>query len=389
VLDRVAADPRAHEVAVDLALAEGTLAQREGRHADAVRHLRVVLDHRLELHDRHAELFLLAKSLDALGRHPEAFATLTEAHRSQVAHLKLAAPLAVARGAPTLDIARYECDPADVATWRDAPGPSAAESPVFIVAFPRSGTTLLELTLDAHPDLVSMDEQPLVQSALDDLLALGIRYPEGLGTATEAQLAQVRARYWERVRTRVTLAPGSRLVDKNPLNLLRLPVIRRLWPNARLLLAVRHPCDVLLSCWMQHFRAPEFALMCADLRTLASGYRRAFDFWYRTAALLQPCVREVRYEEFVADFDSQVRAIAEFLDVHWDDAMLAPGRRAAEKGYISTPSYSQVVEPVNRRAVGRWQAYARELAPALGELRPYLDRWNYGAGVATASSNTR
>lgn len=388
VLDRVAADPRADEVAVDLALAEGTLAQREGRHEDAVRHLRIVLEHRTDFYDRHAELFLLAKSLDALGRHAEAFEALAEAHRSHVAHLRLAAPAAVARGAPTLDIARYECDPADVARWRDAGGPPVEDSPIFIVAFPRSGTTLLELTLDAHPELVSLDEQPLVQNALDDLLALGIRYPERLADATAEQLDRVRDRYWERARARVALAPGQRLVDKNPLNMLRLPVIRRLWPNARILLAVRHPCDVLLSCYMQHFRAPEFALLCADLRTLAVGYRRTFDFWYRAVECLQPCVREVRYERFVADFEAEVRALASFLDVRWDDAMLAPGRRAADRGYISTPSYAQVVEPVSPRAVGRWRAYERQLAPAMPELRRYLERWGYD-GAAATSPNTR
>lgn len=389
ILDRVAADPRADEVAVDLALAEGTLAQREGRHADAVRHLRVVLEHRLELHDRHTELFPLAKSLDALGRYDEALEVLTEAHRSQVAHLRLAAPLAVARGAPTLDVARYDCSVEDVAQWRDAPGPPAHESPIFIVAFPRSGTTLLELTLDAHPDLVSMDEQPLVQRALDDLLALGVRYPDGLAAVTDAQLDGIRSRYWERAAAKVSIGPGQRLVDKNPLNMLRLPAIRRLWPNAPLLLAIRHPCDVLLSCYMQHFRAPEFALLCADLRTLATGYRRAFDFWYRATELLQPRVREVRYETLVADFEAEVRGIASFLGLPWHDAMLAPGRRAADKGYISTPSYSQVVAPVNTGAVGRWRGYAGAFAPALPELRAYLERWNYAGDVATTSANTR
>ena len=84
------------------------------------------------------------------------------------------------------------------------------ESPIFIVAFPRSGTTLLELTLDAHPALVSMDEQPFVQAALDDMLATGIRYPEQLGKLSEQQLERVRARYWERASVESSAcSPGS------------------------------------------------------------------------------------------------------------------------------------------------------------------------------------
>jgi hypothetical protein len=263
-----------------------------------------------------------------------------------------------------------------VARWDAAAAPATADSPVFVVGFPRSGTTLLELTLDAHPLLVSMDEQPFLQHALRDILAIA-PYPHELAAVTATDLERVRAAYWQRVRRRVQLAPGQRLVDKNPLNILRLPVIKRLFPNARVLLAVRHPCDVLLSCYMQHFRAPEFALLCADLSTLAVGYRRAFDFWYRESAVLKPAVREVRYETLVMEFEVQVRAIAEFLQLPWDERMLAPAAHAQAKGFISTPSYSQVVQPVNKRSVGRWHAYRAHFAAVLPRLAPYLARWDY------------
>ena len=362
-----------------LTLARATLAQREGDHELAVRLLRQVLAECKEFDRRQNQLFPLAKSLDALGRYEEAFEVLQEAHRSQLAHLQMAHPLLSVRNAPTLIITEYGCDPADVATWTDAGAPSVADSPIFIVAFPRSGTTLLELTLDAHPDMQSMDEQPFLQNALEDLTAQGIRYPMQLGKLDSSQLESVRAHYWERVRSKVTLRPGQRLVDKNPLNLLRLPVIRRIFPNSRIIVAVRHPCDVLLSCYMQHFRAPEFALLCNDLKTMAAGYRRSFDFWYQQAGLLQPAAREVRYESFVADFPNEIRGIVDFLELPWNDAVLAPAARARDKGYISTPSYSQVVQPISSKSVGRWRSYERHLAPVLPHVRPYLERWNYEA----------
>jgi tetratricopeptide (TPR) repeat protein len=374
---QLAQDPRSRELGGELLATQAQLAQRRGEHAEAVTLFERCLDQRLEFHTRHFELFALARSLDALERFDDAFATLVEAHRSQVEYIRLAAPMAYARGAPTMAITEYGCDPADVASWTDAAAPSTADSPIFIVAFPRSGTTLLELTLDAHPNLVSMDEQPFVQAALDDLVATGIRYPEQLGRVSQAQLDAIRARYWQRAHRKAVLAPGQRLVDKNPLNLMRLPVIRRLFPNARIVLAVRHPCDVLLSCFMQHFRAPDFALLCRDLDSLAQGFRRTFDFWYAQAQLLQPAVSEVRYETFVADFDAQVRALLEFLDVPWNDAVLAPAARARAKGYISTPSYSQVVQPVHQKSVGRWKAYEAHLRPVIVEVQPYLARWGY------------
>jgi len=360
-----------------LALARANLAQRDGDHELAVNLFRQALTQVKNPDGRQYQLFPLAKSLDALGQYEEAFQTLQEAHRSQLSHLHLAHPLLAVRGSPSLIITEFSADPADVARWDHTAAPGVEESPVFIVAFPRSGTTLLEVTLDAHPTLASMDEQPFLQNALEDFARLGIRYPAELGQLDAAQVESVRARYWERVRTKVKLSPGQRLVDKNPLNLLRLPAIRRLFPHSRIIVAVRHPFDVLVSCYMQHFRAPEFALLCNDLYTLANGYRRSFDFWYEQAAILDPPALEVRYESFVAGFESGIREIVEFLQLPWNDAVLAPADRAREKKYISTPSYSQVVQPVSSKSVGRWRNYKRHLAPLVPTVQPYLERWGY------------
>jgi len=377
LMGRLSNHPRAASLGNELTMTQARIAQRAGDHENTVELLRRSLEGITQFHDKHFALFPLAKSLDALKRYDEAFAALTDAHASQVEHLKLTAPAAVMRGMPTWEIAKWSCDPADIAQWDTTGAPPLDKSPVFVVAFPRSGTTLLEQTLDAHPQLKSMDEQPIVQAALDDMIALGVRYPEELSKLTTEQLTKIRARYFERSASRVKVEPGQRIVDKNPLNMLRLPVIKRLFPNAPIILAVRHPCDVVLSCFMQHFRAPHFVMLCSDLQTLADGYRRSFDFWYQQSAMLSPNVLEVRYESFVADFERGVREIAEFLRLPWHDGMLAPAEHARAKGYISTPSYSQVVQPVNQKAVGRWRAYERHLAPVIPQLQTYLRRWDY------------
>jgi SAM-dependent methyltransferase len=139
-----------------------------------------------------------------------------------------------------------------------------------------------------------------------------------------------------------------------------------------------NPVYVILSCFMQHFGAPDFVLLCRDLPSLAAAYRRAFDCWFREAEILQPSAREVRYEIFVTDFESQLRAIADFLGLAWTDAMLEPGGHAQGKGFISAPSYSQVVQPVNTRAIGRWKSYEKHFTEVIPQLGPYFDRWDYG-----------
>jgi len=378
-LARLKRDPRANSLGVDLKAVEARLADREGRMQEAHDLLTALLDATAEFHLRHYYLFPLAKSLDALGRHDDAFSALDEAHRSQLSNLKRAAPDSPAWKEPPFRIADFGCHPADVAAWDTSGAPPVEDSPIFIVGFPRSGTTLLEQTLDAHASLVSMDETRYLYQVIDRMSGENIRYPRKLAHMSRAQLDQLRDFYWDKVRRKVDLAPGRRLVDKNPLNLLALPAIRRLFPNSRVLLAIRHPCDIILSCYMQHFTAPDFILLCRSLPSLTAAYGRAFEFWNREAALLQPAIRDVRYEDFVTDFERQVRAMADFLGLEWTDALLEPGEHARRKGFISTPSYSQVVQPVHARSIGRWKAYEKRFDDVIPLLRPHLDRWGYDA----------
>jgi tetratricopeptide (TPR) repeat protein len=378
---------RSPELANDLLAMDARLAERAADHRAAKDKYRLLLERTPVAHQRYHVLFSLARVHDALGEYEEAMSAAQQAHASQVAFLERAAARVLAPGRQAFGIADFSADPADAAAWADPDAPDFAASPIFIVAFPRSGTTLLEQMLDAHPALRSMDEQPFLQYAIDHLGELGATYPERLAGLTPAQLGEVRARYWRYCRAKVSLEPGQRLVDKNPLNLLRLPAIRRLFPRARILLAIRHPCDVLISNFMQHYRAPEIAAMCRSLESLAQGHRRAFDFWYQQQGLLAPEVMELSYESFVADFPAQARRVAEFLELPWNEAMLEPAAHALRRGYISTPSYSQVVQPVSTRAVGRWRNYGRHLRPVLPILDPYLRRWSYDAG-AEASANS-
>ncbi|HYL02100.1 MAG TPA: sulfotransferase [Steroidobacteraceae bacterium] len=377
-LERVKARPETDRNDADLLLTEATLAQRVDKHADACRLFAAILQHHDDFLRRFHVLFPLAKSLDALARYAEAYATLEEAHRSQVAFITTALGRQETEESPAIELARLGCDPPDVATWQNSGAPGVGDSPIFIVAFPRSGTTLLEQILDAHPALMSMDETPYLKRALEDARGFGIRYPAELGRLSDQQLQRIREHYWREVRTRIELRPGQRLVDKNPLNMMRLPLIRRLFPHARVVLAVRHPCDTLLSCFQQQFRAPDLALICRNLPTLAHNFRTAFDFWYSQLPLLGAAgTLELRYETLVADFSAEVHRLADFLLLPWHDSLLAPGEHARAKGYISTPSYSQVVEPINSRSIDRWKHYQAHFTQALPTLMPYVERWGY------------
>jgi tetratricopeptide (TPR) repeat protein len=377
-LDRAKGSVGSDRLDPDLVLAEAVLDQRQHRDDEAQRLLSQALETPSEFIRRHNLLFPLAQSLDALGKYEEAFTALNQAHLSQVAYLEAALGKTPAEESPTIALTRRGVLSEDLEGWNSEDAPPQSESPIFIVGFPRSGTTLLEQTLDAHPALVSMDEQPFLNRAVDQVQSYGLGYPAELGKLTPPELQNIRAQYWKRVDKKVQLQVGQRLVDKNPFNLLRLPLIRRLFPNARTLLVIRHPCDVMLSCFFQHFRAPDLAMLCRNLPTLADAYRRTFDFWYQQVPLLGTATYELKYERFVADFPVEVARLAEFLELPWNDALLAPGEHARAKGYISTPSYTQVVEPVSSKPIGRWKNYEHHFQNLLPALEPYLRRWDYG-----------
>jgi tetratricopeptide (TPR) repeat protein len=359
----------------DLLLAEAILAQRESNHTQARDFLNEALRDHANFPLRHNLLFPLAVSLDALGDYADAFAVMREAHESQAAYLEAAIGKTAAVESPTVQLTARGVASGEVDGWLDESAPSSSASPVFVVGFPRSGTTLLELALDGHPALRSMDEQPFLARVIDHVRSMGLEYPRDLGKLTAAQLALLRAQYWRRVEGQVRLEPGQRLIDKNPLNMLRLPLIRRLFPKAHTVLIVRHPCDVLMSCYIQHFRAPDLALICKDLTTLATSYRRFFDYWYEQLPRLGASTFEVRYETLIADFESQLRALMSYLRVPWDPALLSPASQAHARGFVSTPSYTQVIQPVTSRAIGRWKHYASQLGEVMSVLEPYIARF--------------
>ncbi|MBO9665179.1 sulfotransferase [Dokdonella sp.] len=344
-------------------------------------HMRALVDQLVPLtepeHRRAGLHFALGKVCD---RHRDSHAAMqafAQAHACQLRLAEQLVPQLLAPESTALPTAAVRLGAAEFGTWSDPAPPSVEASPIFIVGFPRSGTTMLEQMLDAHPDLASMDERVYINDTIELLSPFGLRYPHDLGKLTPAQCDYLRQSYWRFVAKTVQLAPGQRLVDKNPLNMLRLPMILRLFPRARVILALRHPCDVLLSCYMQHFRSPNFMVMCSTLERLARSYVAAMESWIYHAQLMRPALLVSRYEDLLADFAGNVQRVGGFLGLRDTAPMLSFHEHARGKGYISTPSYTQVIEPPNARAVDRWRRYEDHLAPVRPILQPIMEHWGY------------
>ena len=325
-----------------------------------------------------ATCFALAKVCDRQDDVHACMNYLEQAHARQMEVARQLIPDLVQPESSPLSIADFPVTREQFQAWGKVDVPTAEESPIFIVGFPRSGTTMLEQMLDAHPGMISMDERPFVQRVIDRMQAAGLQYPEDLERLDARRCSELREVYWAAVE-KVTGQGrrGKRLVDKNPLTMLRLPMLVRLFPNAKIIFALRHPCDVLLSCYMQNFNAPPFMALCSTLQRLASGYVKAMNFWASHVELMKPDLFEWRYECAMEHFDSNVERLGSFLELGSSAPLRDFSDHARRKGFISTPSYSQVVQPVYTTSIGRWHRYRRWFEPVLPALVPVLQRWGY------------
>lgn len=370
------ADPK---LAQDIANAHASLAHRGNDLGSAKGMLEdLAKQPETQIQQEVALMFSLAKVCDRQGDTDEAMRSLVKAHALQVQHATTANGMVIDPDIDPLQPLRLALSPSQFASWSgDEPDSDPRPDPVFIVGFPRSGTTMLEQMLDATPGLRSMDEREFLNNTVDRMMDDGFNYPERLGDLDGAYRAQLRSLYWAKVDKVVELGPGDRLVDKNPLSMLLLPMIRRLFPSSPIILALRHPCDVVLSCYMQHFRAPVFVNICASLERLSRSYVNAMQFWIEHERLLQPKVMHLRYEDTLADFDGWTRRIGDFIGVADVSAMQDFHGHAQRKGFIATPSYEQVIKPLNTAAVGRWKKYERYFEDALPILQPMIEHWGY------------
>lgn len=327
--------------------------------------------------DDFAHYFQLASVYDKLGETAAAMGALHEAHRLEARERRFDSPEQFTPAAPAMPTDAPRVSAEQYARWPQLIAPEAHDSPVFVVGFPRSGTTLLEQMLDAHPGLQSMDENPFFNNLADTLRQHDPRILDDLGVLRQFDCDELRKRYHAMVAERIARRWDAQLVDKNPLNMQWLPMIHRLFPAAKIIFALRHPCDVVLSCYMQNFRSSGLAAACSTLRRLAHAYVETMVCWLEEVSILQPDMMVSRYEDLVLDFPQQAARIARFLELEDAAPMLGFDQHARSKTYIGTPSYSQVIEPVNWKGLGRWHRYRSEFEPVLPILEPMLRHWGY------------
>lgn len=323
----------------------------------------------------------LALLHDRQGEYDEAFDLATEAkqvHLGRSSAEQATSHHVIGRFAQMVD----QLQPEDFERWsREFEPPSNDLRPVLLTGFPRSGTTLLEQVLDAHPQVVSLEERDLIAreilpamhgrlSAAEPLLRI-------LNEQSGESIAQHRRFVWQAFE-----AMGGRSldglvhVDKNPAYNLVIPFYLRLFPETRFLVALRDPRDVLLSCYLRYLPLNPISVTFLTLQSTAHRYALDMTAWLKFSTMIPGSWTEVRYEDIVRDLEPESRRVCETLDVPWDPGVM-DYRRHLKGKRVNSPTYDDVTRPIYSSAIGRWKNYRKHLEPHFEPLAPFLEAFEY------------
>jgi tetratricopeptide (TPR) repeat protein len=363
---------------IEARLHHADLLRRRGDLGSARQSLEDQLKSAFSLESRANVFHSLGRVLDALGEFDAAFDAFTKCNDARL----------MTSNARRFDadyifrtLHRYRTSTAGHAARRFSPGQFVPlpQRVAFLVGFPRSGTTLIEQMLGAHPDIGITDERPMLQMTI--LSLTGQREQASLPELLEQQSAnglnRLRAHYAAFVRRfRPDAASKPALVDKYPLNLMELGFLNVVFPDAPVIVMIRDPRDACLSCFMQRFALNPAMVNFLDWSRTCRLYYRLMDLYVHLRTRVANPIVEVHYRDLVQSPEPALRRILEVMNMQWDERVLAYHRPDMTRA-VATPSAQAVHSPLYTTAINRWKHYARHFESVASELAPAIKEFGY------------
>jgi hypothetical protein len=239
----------------------------------------------------------------------------------------------------------------------------------------------LEQVVDGHPEVTSADELQVMSEMVYVPMGRNAAQKESvldaLDRASATELNNLRQVYFKTMEGALREPIGGRLLlDKNPEMTMLLPLVARVFPEMRILFALRDPRDVVISCFMQRLPLNPVSVHYLTLEGTARKYATTMRAWLKIREMLRNPWIEVRYEDTVADLEQQARKVLSFLNLPWNDAVLEFHSRAQRK-HVHSPTYAAVTKPVYSSSIGRWRNYQAQLSPYLNILQPFIEAFGY------------
>ena len=263
-----------------------------------------------------------------------------------------------------------------VKKWKSIESSKSDLAPTFLIGFPRSGTTLLNTILNSHANVEVIEEKPLVKKIINSLERLPKGGLENLGSLKDNELEKIRKIYLDSPELK-NKNNSNIYIDKLPLNIIHVGEIARIFPNSKFIFSLRHPCDCVLSCFMQNFVLNDAMANFLDLKDAAHLYDVVMKLWNQYISIFKINYHEVRYESLVENFEPTVRSVLNFLKLPWDSSVLQYTELAKKRKNIATPSYNQVIKPIYTHAEGRWKKYEKQISNIYPILVPWIKKFDY------------
>ncbi len=248
-------------------------------------------------------------------------------------------------------------------------------NPIFLIGFPRSGTTMLDMIIKSHSKIETIEERPLIENSSE---IIGGPYNiDRIEKMTIAEITDAQNNYIDARKQFISQENFDFITDRHPMNILRVPFIHRIFPEAKFILALRHPLDCILSCWMQNFAPNPGMANMTDLTRIAELYDLSMKILDVSRQRYNLNIHHIKYENIVDNFEYEISKLLQYFNLEWENNLSNFHKTAIKSGRIKTKSYSQVSQKLYKTSVYRWQNYESKLVKEYSIVETWMTRFDY------------
>ena len=246
---------------------------------------------------------------------------------------------------------------------------------VFLIGFPRSGTTLLDTILRSHSKIKVLEEQPYLLELRHNFFKNKNNDLTSLLEITQNEKDEIRSNYFDKIITKQN-DKDKIIIDKLPLSIIELGFIKFIFPKSKIIFSMRHPADVVISCYFSSFKINDAMVNFLQWKDTLYFYDQVLDLFEFYDKELELNYFLIKYENIVNNFEKYIKELISYLNLEYEKNLENFYITAQKRNKISTPSYDQVIQPLYTKSIGRWKNYSKYLN-FQSELKKWIDKYNY------------
>jgi len=246
---------------------------------------------------------------------------------------------------------------------------------VFLIGFPRSGTTLLDSILRTHSKTLVLEEKPYLLNVRHNYFKNNNNKIDSIKSLSFEKIVELQKNYFKQINLNNN-DKKKIIIDKFPLSIVELGFIKIIFPEAKIILAMRHPCDAVISCYFSFFTMNDAMINFLDLKDSVSFYNSVFNLFEQFEREINLGYHIIKYEDLVNNFKETLVKLLKYINLNYEKKLENFYSTAKKRGKIHTPSYSQVIQPIYNTSINRYIKFenAKFIKPL---LKKWINRFGY------------